>query len=191
MGKASRLKKERKTAAATQVQHLISKASETTKAAKSTMNDMLIIMQLTTAIEMDNLQAFKAGVAMLKASGSDIYHFQIHYIDEDQNTHQDMNLLDYALVQCATDVVVWLMKQGLIDMDPATEDQFASLMHAIDKGGYPQSAMERYEALLKKVMRPASKLDAQKCLETPFAAATLSKRSVQIALAVAHEFLLA
>lgn len=188
MGKASRLKQERKAAAAAQMQQVISKASETSQADKSTMDDMLIVMLLISSIEMDNVHNFIAAVAMLEACGSDIYNFNIHYVDEDQDLHKDTNLLGYALIQGATDVVAWLIKQGLIDQDPATEYRFTSLMFAIDNGDYPPSAMDRYECLLKKVMRPASKEDAQKCLETPFTAEALNKRSVQIALATAHEF---
>lgn len=188
MGKASRLKKERKATAATQVQQLISKASETTRAAKSTMDDMLIVMQLTTAIEMDDLQNFIGAVANLVVSGSDIYHFQIRYIDEDEGLCEDMSLLGYAFAQCATDVVAWLMQSGLNDQDPATKEHFAALMSTVDNGGHPKSAMDLYEALFKKVVRPASTEEAQTFLDTPFTAAALSKRSVQIALSVVHEF---
>lgn len=182
MGKASGVKQERKHAANDLEQKAISAATDTTT------NDMLIVMELIGAVELDDVALLKKGLSRLEQAGGSVYSFKFDRIDEN-GVSSDVTLTDYALSGGATEVSAWLIRRGMTEQQPDAIEHAQQLMSAVNHGGYPQSVMDRLDDLCRHIGRPHTLEEAKHNLSTVLSAELQEKRCVQLWLQEARDFL--
>lgn len=163
MGKAANRKRDRKQAASVATTQAIQKAKT------GAMDDMLVVMHLMTAIEMNDLTAFESAVQNLKAAGSDLFHFEIKLIEgDDQGT--DMSLLHYAIYMGAEDIVAWIIRCGVKAGNEESISEFQGMMGLLNFGGNGTQDLELFQRLCLKVLRPDTEDEAFHVLEQATAA---------------------
>ena len=158
MGKAANRKRERKQAdKATTTQAISAPQNEG-------MDDMLIVMNLMTAIELNNLAGFQSAVNDLEASGSDLFHFEIKLIEDDgQGT--DMSLLHYAIYMGAEDIIAWIIRCGVHADDEESISELQGMMQVLNFGGDDTHDLALYQRLILKFLRPDTIYQAMSMLE--------------------------
>lgn len=149
MGKAANRKRDRKQAAKAATTQAIQKPQNVV------MDDMLIVMQLMTSIELNDLSGFQSAVKNLEASGSDLFHFEIKLIEgDDQGT--EMSLLHYATYMAADDIIAWILRRGVDASDAESISELQGMMDVLNSGGDGTHDLALYQRLILKMLRPTT-----------------------------------
>jgi hypothetical protein len=185
MGKASNRKRDRKLAAIAATKQAIHKAQS------GFVDDIVIVMQLMTAIESNDLIAFQAAVKNLEASGSDLFHFEIKLIEGD-DPGTDMSLLHYATYMAADDIIAWIIRRGVNAGDAESLSELQGMMEVLNFGGDGTHDLTLYQRLILKMLRPNTVDQANEMLMDAYAAmqiAGIPKGCLTLMVQAATEFL--
>ena len=185
MGKAANRKRDRKKAASAATEQVIHKAKN------GAIGDMLIVMHLMTAIEMNDLKSFQSATQNLEASGSDLFHLEIKLI-EGNDPAKDMSLLHYAIYMGSEGIIAWIIRRGVKAGDVQSLTEFQGMISVLTFGGDGTEDIALIQRLCLKALRPDTAEEAKQNLADAHAAthkANTHKPGLMLMAQAASDFL--